>query len=242
MEQIAPLTPAPLTNLQLPQHNIRLGHLVERYIIHQLQQNTNTQLLTSNLQIKHNKQTIGELDVIFLQNNTPIHLEIVYKFYVYDETVGSSELEHWIGPNRKDSLVEKLHKLKTKQLPLLHKPEAISVLKQLNISPDKTKQYVHFQAQLFVPYQQNKTTYPKINQGCIVGFYVNLKNSSNFKTCQWYIPSKHNWLVTPHNNVPWSTYTSVISEIKNLLANNKAPLCWLKTPDNKLEKIFVVWW
>ena len=44
-----------------------------------------------------------------------IHLEIVYKFYLYDNTIGTSEIDHWIGPNRNDSLREKLEKLKSKR-------------------------------------------------------------------------------------------------------------------------------
>jgi len=56
------------------------------------------------------------------ENNKPIHLEIIYKFYLYDPSIGLTQLDHWIGPNRRDSLVKKLTKLKQKQLPLLYHP------------------------------------------------------------------------------------------------------------------------
>ena len=36
-----------------------------------------------------------------------LHLELVYKFYLYDKNLGEKEIERWIGPNRSDSLLEK---------------------------------------------------------------------------------------------------------------------------------------
>lgn len=242
LEQLALLPITKLVHLQLPQHKLRLGHLVERFISNQLHQINNIKVLAENLQIKQAKQTIGELDVLLLQNNTPVHLEIVYKFYLYDETVGTNELEHWIGPNKKDSLVHKLNKLKTKQLPLLHNSETQQALKQFNISISTIKQYVHFKAQLFVPFQQGKTTYPFINNACIVGVYLNLVETIHFKDYLWYLPNKYNWLATPQLNVHWYPYEKAIAAIKTLLTNKRAPLCWVKTPNNELKKIFVVWW
>ena len=56
------------------------------------------------------KITIGEIDCLIEYLNKYIHLEIVYKFYLYDEHINTGELDHWIGPNRKDSLVFKLNK------------------------------------------------------------------------------------------------------------------------------------
>jgi len=62
---------------------------------------------------------VGELDCLILRDKKPIHLEVIYKFYLYDASVGDTEIAHFIGPNRKDSLIEKLTKLQEKQLPIL---------------------------------------------------------------------------------------------------------------------------
>jgi hypothetical protein len=99
---------------------IRLGKYVERFVSYQLQQDESIKIVSENIQIQQNKITTGELDCVLFKNHSPIHLEIIYKFYVYDSTVGKTEIEHFIGPNRKDSLVEKLTKLQEKQLPLLY--------------------------------------------------------------------------------------------------------------------------
>ena len=87
---------------------LRLGKLVERFVSYELQQDSSIQIIAENIQIQQEKITIGELDCILFKNKTPIHLEIVYKFYLYDTTVGYSEIERWIGPNRRDSLLQKL--------------------------------------------------------------------------------------------------------------------------------------
>ena len=91
--------------------NLRLGKYVERLVSFELSQQENISILAENVQIQKDKRTLGELDCLLLKNNKPIHLEIIYKFYVYDESVGNNETDHFIGPNRKDSLIEKLTKL-----------------------------------------------------------------------------------------------------------------------------------
>ena len=101
-----------------------LGKLVERYVSVELQQNKDVKILLENAQIQNQKITIGEIDCILTLHEQPIHLEIIYKFYLYDPNIGHTEVDHWIGPNRNDSLLQKLHKLKDKQLPLIYNEHA----------------------------------------------------------------------------------------------------------------------
>ncbi|QTD38020.1 DUF1853 family protein [Polaribacter batillariae] len=89
--------------------NLRLGKYVERFVSFQISQENNIEILAENIQIQQEKRTLGELDCILLKDNKPIHLEVIYKFYLYDATTGASEIEHFIGPNRKDSLSRIMH-------------------------------------------------------------------------------------------------------------------------------------
>ena len=100
--------------------NLRLGKYVERLVSFELEQQTDISILAENIQIQDSKITLGELDCLLKKEDNPIHLEVIYKFYLYDDTVGDTEIDHFIGPNRKDSLIEKITKLKNKQLPLLY--------------------------------------------------------------------------------------------------------------------------
>lgn len=230
-------------NIQLVlSKGIRLGKRVEQFVFHELKQLPNTTILAENLQIQLNKHTLGEIDTLLVINNKPVHLEIIYKFYLYDETVGETDLDHWIGPNRKDSLVEKLEKLKNKQLPLLYHTETLKYLHKYNIKIDKISQQVLFKAQLFVPFHSKKTDHKFINKACIIGFYLKKHDLALFKDCKFYMPSKANWLVDTHSQVPWQEYKAFIDKISPVLDKQTAPLIWIKQPNGEIDKVFIVWW
>jgi hypothetical protein len=222
--------------------NLRLGKRVERFISHELQQYSSIKILAENIQIQNGKTTIGEIDFIIQQNSIPIHLEVVYKFYLFDETVGSSEIEHWIGPNRKDSLTNKLTKLKEKQLPLIFRPEALPLFTKLNLHIASVQQKVYFKAQLFIPFHLKHDSFPLINNECIKGFYINFKELNQFKTFKFFIPTKVNWLQEIQIQINWKNYNTILPKIENLMEQKTSPLCWVKQPNGKVYKIFIVWW
>ena len=221
---------------------LRLGHLVERFVASELKNNSSIEVLAENIQIRQDKVTIGELDCLLTYNHTPIHLEIIYKFYVYDESVGNSELEHWIGPNRKDSLIDKITKLKTKQLPLLYKQETTAVLTELKLDVSTIQQQVYFKAQLFVPFNMIGFPLRLVNNDCIQGYYLYFNNLEQLNNHQFYIPSKLDWLTEVHNDVTWLDYDNGIKVIEESIIQERSPLCWIKAKNNILQKIFIVWW
>lgn len=221
---------------------LRLGMRVERFVSSLLKQFPSNKIIAENIQIQDGTTTLGEIDCLLTTNQQPIHLEIVYKFYLYDATIGSSELEHWIGPNRNDNLVKKLTKLKEKQLPLLFKPQAKPLLEKFNFNLENCTQQVYFKAQLFVPYQFENTIFNFINKDCIVGFYINYNQLAEFKNCKFYIPSKVNWLQEIQIQTTWLTYQHFSTKLHPIIENKTSPLCWIKHPNGEVEKFFVVWW
>lgn len=220
----------------------RLGKRVEYFVCHDLEQQPDIKILAHNLQIQRNNQTIGELDTILLVNNHPVHVEIVYKFYLYDDTVGVTHLEHWIGPNRKDSLVQKLNKLNNRQLPLLFKPETEAYLTGLDLDIQQITQYVVFKAQVFVPQDRLKSHFEDINPNCIMGYYIKQDALPAFQNCMFYIPSKINWLITIQPDVAWLSYNPFLEAVFVFLDRKQAPLIWIKHPNGIMERCFVVWW
>lgn len=227
--------------IDIPQ-KLRLGKLVERFVSFNLQQQSSINIISENIQIQQEKITLGELDCILTQNNNSIHLEIIYKFYLYDSSVGTKEIEHFIGPNRKDSLVEKLTKLKEKQLPLLYSKQCKEYLKSINIDISKIEQQVYFKAQLFVPLKDKSLVLSTLNSDCIAGFYINQNEISQFSNCKFHIPNKHNWLVKPHTNIKWLNFNIFTKLASDFLENNKSPLCWMKLTNGEIIKIFITWW
>lgn len=223
-------------------HNLRLGKLVERFVSEELRQDKTIKIIAENIQIQDNKTTIGELDCLLLQNNKPIHLEIIYKFYLYDASVSNMEIQRWIGPNRRDSFIQKLTKLKEKQLPLLYHEKTKSYLDALHISSEDITQKTYFKAQLFVPLADIKKPFSIINNNCIEGFYLYPKELLQFFECKFYIPSKHNWLVKPYAQINWLNFNDFTAKINLFLSEKNNPLCWMKKPNGELIKFFVVYW
>ncbi|AUC84084.1 DUF1853 domain-containing protein [Polaribacter sp. ALD11] len=221
---------------------LRLGKYIERFVSFELAQDASIEIVSENIQIQKEKITLGELDCILLKDKKPVHLEIIYKFYLFDASVGTSEIDHFIGPNRKDSLVEKLTKLKGKQLPLLYSNECLKYLKTINLSSENIAQQVYFKAQLFVPFSDKKIQLSKINNDCIVGFYSKLEELEQFSNCKFFIPIKKDWLVVPHENVNWCSFIQFKEETNSILERQFSPLCWLKKENGEIEKFFLVWW
>ncbi|WP_347925870.1 DUF1853 family protein [Pontimicrobium sp. SW4] len=221
---------------------LRLGKYIERFVSFQLQQEKTTHLLAENIQIKRDNVTLGEIDCLLVKDKKPLHLEVIYKFYLYDVSVGNTEIEHFIGPNRKDTLVEKLNKLRQKQLPLLYSKECQSYLKTLDLNALEIEQQVYFKAQLFVPYSKKEMQLETLNQECISGFYIYKYEIEQFTTYKFYIPTKKDWLIVPHPNVNWVNFNVFEHEINIYFIREFSPMVWVKHPSGDIEKLFFVWW
>lgn len=220
---------------------LRLGHLVERFVEMEFNMHPFVEVKGVNIQIYRDKITIGELDFIVKSNEKWYHLEVVYKFYLYDDTVGASNVDHWIGPNRKDALSLKLAKIADYQFPLLQAPEVREELTIRGIDVTQIDQRVFFKAQLFLPYGKKITISP-LNPSCIAGFYIHQQDVHSFSLHRFFLPDKLDWLVVPHPFVPWKDYGQIIHEISALLGQKTAPMVWLKSPNGEIQKCFVVWW
>ena len=155
--------------------------------------------------------------------------------------VGDSFLDHWIGPNRRDSLQLKLEKAKNKQFPLLYKDDCKPLLEELNLKTEDIQQRAFFKAHLFTPFQ-SEVEFPELNPNCVQGFYINSWEMELFKDCKFYIPIKLDWLIEPHTQVEWMSYSSTKQRIREFHQKNSAPLCWMKKPNGELHKLFIVWW
>lgn len=238
--QISDIKQTPLFKRALHKQ-LRLGQLAEQFVFNQLEQIEGFNILFENIQIQKEKQTLGELDALIEFENKQIHLEIVYKFYLYDENLGDSELKQWIGPNRNDSLIEKLSKLKNKQLPLLYSSECESALEKINLNPQAFNQHILFKAQLFIPYQKS-VGFSLLNENCVCGFYINKEQLSEFNTCEFYIPSKLDWFLDTNNSVSWLNFETFKTQADVFLLQSKSPLIWIKSSNQKILKCFLVWW
>lgn len=228
--------------IKLANKRLRLGVLVEQFIFACLKENKNLELLMTNIQIIQDNKTIGELDCLISEKGKLIHLELVYKFYLYDPSIPGNEIAKWIGPNRKDTLKQKLAKLKTKQMPLLYHPKSNEILSDLGYNSEMFDQKVHFKAQLFIPLGLNERIITEVNKSCILGFYITPDKLQLFKENDFFIPSKLDWLIEPHHDVIWLSYKESKSIIELELNKSRSPLCWMNDFKGNITKFFVVCW
>ncbi|MFD0861774.1 DUF1853 family protein [Sungkyunkwania multivorans] len=243
--------------IEIPER-LRLGQRVEYFFSEYIDRSERYSLLAKNIQIKRKKATIGELDFLIkdLERRVNLHIELICKFYLFDPTFSNEELKCWIGPNRKDLLIEKVDKLKKKQLPLLYAPETQQHLQGLDLVTFREKkaskaiqlenfeQSICFKAQLFVPKEDLHRSFEEINKECIAGFYLNQKhlNAPFYKKCRFYLPKKYDWVSAPSLAYPFQTLEEVLPKIDHYIQNRYAPLCWSQLPDGTLERFFIVWW
>jgi hypothetical protein len=223
--------------------NHRLGKLVEEVVFHQLKSEEAISWICDNLQIQDGKRTVGEIDALYYYEGVPVHLEVAYKFYLFDTIKDYDEpLAYWIGPNRKDSLFYKLGKLHNKQFALLYNELTSTYLEGYNLELENIKQELCFKAQLFLPYKNRAFDVSPLNGDCVVGFYISYHEISLFSKFEFFIPSKLDWLVMPHHDVNWINYSSVLEEIEAAVNNKRSPLVWMRRNDGDLCKCFIVFW
>jgi len=231
-------------NISIPSNEV-LGKRIEYFFEYLVNQDKRYQLILKNLQIFKDKITIGELDFLLYdtQKHQTIHAELIYKFYLYDPHI-SNELNRWIGPNRKDSLLEKVTKLKEKQLPLLYHQETISALKKFNIDVKTCIQRVCFFGNLFIPLSFQNRVIPYTNPDCIIGFWIRATDfiPETYDHFLYYLPQKANWIVHPKNCTTWYTYGFISKQISAQLSNKRSVLLWIKKGEHSFSRCFVVWW
>jgi len=222
--------------------NLRLGHLVEKIVAELLKNANNYKLLFDNVQIIEDKKTIGELDFIVQENQTQqvIHLELAYKFYLFDPNISSEHINCWIGPNRNDSLQQKLHKLKTKQFPLLYHDCTRSTLNTITF--DGVSQALCLLVSLFIPFEFEGKFSP-VYQKAIKGYYINFETFVSLNTNQkaYYLPAKKEWGIEPAENDSWFDFDSIIKNVVPHLQLKQSPLCW-QNENGICTQFFIVWW
>ena len=223
--------------------NLRLGHKVEYFINHFLSNECGNELLLKNTQINASPQeTIGEIDAIFRIRKEIFHLEYSYKFYLFDHKLEQPFINCWIGPNKKDSLNQKLIKLKENQLPLLHHKITRQLLEHHGLFLEDIKQRIILKAQLFVPEDSILKYLDGINREAIAGIHLKLSQLNKYSNCKFFIPTKHDWLIPIQENVKWVSFNTIYSKIVNFHGKHISPMVWIKFHSGQLLKCFVTWW
>ncbi len=225
--------------------NLMLGKRAERFLKFYLNSSNKYRIALENFQLIENKKTLGEIDFIVEDKNTNqhLHIELSYKFYLFDPQLKPKGISQWIGPNKNDSLVQKMEKLKNKQFPLLQHTALTKTLQGKGIQVKKIKPRACFKAQLFVPFESSFQGFENINPAAIRGYYCTWQEFlENHHTAEGYfVPNKKEWLRAPETQTEWHSLEAVIPEIRTLISQKKSPLVWIKLRE-ETQSFFIVWW
>lgn len=222
---------------------LMLGKRVEVFFQSELKAAKTFDICYENIQVQKERRTIGELDIIIQDTISKkiTHVEIAYKFYLYDPNTKGNSIDKWIGPNRNDTLSKKINKLSFHQFPLLYKQ---ATKEKIKLEFSYIKQEILFKAQLFIPFSLKHKNFSEINTNAICGYHIPFEKfkSNTFPESKFFIPTKQNWLCNPKNHDLWLLFPEILEELQELISLKKAPLIWRKNEKNETHKLFITWW
>lgn len=223
-----------------------LGKRAEYFMKAYLEQSDNFQPVYHSLQIQEEKTTLGELDFLFFDQSKQewIHLELICKFYVFTGEDAVAQIQNWIGPNLKDRLDKKIHKLKAHQLQICQKPQAQQLFKELDIDVTQIKTKICYKAKLYLPLQHSEFNFQDVNKDCIKGQYYNFETFKRFQhsTHLFYVPQKSEWICSPKNHEHWYDFKKAKQILKPSIKDKRSCMLWRKNQNGNYFEDFIVWW
>lgn len=186
-----------------------------------LAEKLNYLVLATNLQIKSDKGTLGEFDLIYQASTQKklYHRELAVKYYLglpCDPQQSYSPWSNWMGPGLKDRLDLKINKLINKQGLLSQTTEGQTVLKQQHLFPVTPE--ILLQGYLFYPFELYCPPPEYAKPDHLFGYWLTTDQLESFidaftLSSQFTVLDKHEWL---------STFSSDINKIQPRLLTQTA--------------------
>nr|WP_279306973.1 DUF1853 family protein [Marinobacter sp. BGYM27] len=178
-----------LTALALDGH-LRLGIYFERLYGFLMSDLLGWPTLLRNQPVRDEQRTLGELDFVFLNPATglPEHHEIAVKFYL-----GYAPDNRWYGPNAKDRLDLKTHRLLNHQSKMTERPETRALLASHGItSPPEPR--VFMPGYLFYPGDNAIESPASAPKNHARGRWCRAHDLEPTDTKHWIVLNKPHWL------------------------------------------------
>lgn len=219
-----------------------VGKRMEIFFKAYIENSKNLNLVTHSLQVVNDKKkTLGELDFIIENQPNFLHIELVYKFYIYDPTYHRNSLHCFMGPKRKDFLYKKIEKLRNHQFPMLFNAFTQKQLKELALPTSHYEQKLSFMAKVFLPLNKAVNLPSYINPKTVSGFWLKfseLKLLNKFH--HYFIPKRQDWMTIPsESDYTFEDFESIEMQVNVLIKSGIRPMLWEKTKEGKFNSYFV---
>lgn len=222
-------------------NTVLLGKYFESLIEFWLKKSKTKELLTHNLQVFRNRQTIGEFDFVYkdLPSDKVIHIECAGKFYIAHRQL--SAWDNFIGPNAIDNLGRKLHKVFTDQLELSRTDEGKESLSLEGIDEEVQsgillKGYLFYYADYF--FNNNFVLPVDAEPSHYKGWWIYAKDIDYFfagKKHNWMIIERMNWISRVYNpdNGTVLTTQDITAGLKKYFSTDTYPLLVAELEQNQ---------
>lgn len=147
--------PGVLQEILDSQKDRRLGRYFETLWAFWLEQSPRFEVIEHNLPLRHDGNTLGELDFLLLDKHTGkyLHWEVAVKFYL--GTADTSNHANWHGPGKKDRMDLKVRHLCNRQSVISWNPKGQRLIKELGYRVDDCG--IILKGRLFYPYASRDT-------------------------------------------------------------------------------------
>lgn len=235
-ELCAEIKPEALLSGSRPLHlNTRLGIHYEDLVSFIIKRSPYTSDLKRNIQVNDNGITQGEFDFLGTASGDydvyDFHLECAIKFYIC--TGEGAKLSDFVGPNKRDRLDIKYHKMLSKQLTLSQEPAGQSRCAELGFYP--THYMMLLQGYLFYHYKKARPVIgihadinPNHNQGWWL--YVNEMPALDGQYAYQVLP-KPNWLAVKKDK------TFNLSELQLRITSMTQPVLIARLNGETLQEV-----
>ena len=194
--------PASIISSLRQQAHFRLGYYFEDLVRIYLKYFIQPSELKSNIQVMHDKTTVGEYDfLVQLKDGRKIHLETAVKFYLCTQDEHSiATPEHFIGPNLSDRLDRKWRRLMEHQLNLSRTSAGNNQAQAIDMVPDQRS--LLLRGYLFYHYDnwQHQQTAAPISPGHQRGWWLRTPELDKLKQSsgRYTVLMKPCWLAEAH--------------------------------------------
>ncbi|MFK7757312.1 MAG: DUF1853 family protein [Flavobacteriales bacterium] len=198
-----------------------LGKRFELFIEYWLRHSGAYEVVLSNVQVKKELRTIGELDYVLkhLESGEVWHFEVACKYYLGFKN--SALWTNWLGINAKDSLGDKMSKF-DRQLSIFQTPEGQQLLDRERLTLPKS--FLLMKGFFFYEWTTlKKAKAPKqSNKGHNTGLFVKSSDIPAFFSADnsWVILNKQHWFSRYSSTDTLEVYSelAVIDRVREILA------------------------
>ena len=186
---------------------VPIGRYFERLIHEWLSTRSDIRKLATNLPLRREGTTLGEVDLLFEAEGRCFHWELALKFYL--GTGDRLETRNWYGPGGRDRLDLKLDKLESHQLRLLQRQEGQEQLKERGLAAAESHTLI--KGYLFHPFLEwaagRRLAPACVNREHAHGWWIHLSDLASLggRGRRWKCLEKREWLAPARGHAAMDT-------------------------------------